>query len=369
MATERCHALVVGAGVAGLTTGVCLAERGLAVTIVTDRPPAETASAAAGAIWGLHLVETSDRVSRWARETLAVLRPLSADPATGVRIATGVEAIRRTVPALRRQPQTVGGPAAEPGEWEPESGPPDPAWLADLGRYSRCGPADLPGGFDVGWRYTAPLVHMPTYLGYLLDRFVRAGGHLEAARITSLASAARAYHAAAVVNCSGSGAFELVPDQALLPVRGDVIVVANPGISDFFIGLGDTADDLVCVFPHDGTVVLGGTEQAGEWSLAPSPDVAARILRSCAAAEPRLEGVRVLAHRVGLRPCRPRVRLEAEHHATTRTKPNGHGNAAPSAGPRAPLVVHNYGHGGAGVSLSWGCAREAAHLLATSLRS
>ena len=49
---------------------------------------------------------------------------------------------------------------------------------------------------------------------------------------------------------------------------------------------------------------------------------------------------RVITERVGLRPCRPEVRLEAE------TLPGGR------------VLWHNYGHGGAGVTLSWGCARE-----------
>ncbi|MDX6421029.1 MAG: hypothetical protein QOG28_5649, partial [Trebonia sp.] len=45
-------AVVVGAGVVGLTTAISLAEAGLATRIVTAAAPAATTSAAAGAIWG-----------------------------------------------------------------------------------------------------------------------------------------------------------------------------------------------------------------------------------------------------------------------------------------------------------------------------
>jgi D-amino-acid oxidase len=51
-----CDVVVVGAGVTGLTTAVCLAEAGLRVTVVAAAPPAETTSSVAGAIWGPHLV-------------------------------------------------------------------------------------------------------------------------------------------------------------------------------------------------------------------------------------------------------------------------------------------------------------------------
>ena len=73
--------LVVGAGVVGLTTAICLAEQGLAVLVRADRPPAGTTSAVAGAIWGPHLVEDSERTAGWRRETLGVLRDLATDPA------------------------------------------------------------------------------------------------------------------------------------------------------------------------------------------------------------------------------------------------------------------------------------------------
>ncbi len=70
--------------------------------------------------------------------------------------------------------------------------------------------------------------------------------------------------------------------------------------------------------------------------------MAERILRDCATVDPRVLGAPVLEHRVGLRPYRPEVRLEAEPLADGR------------------VLWHNYGHGGGGVTLSWGCALEIA---------
>ncbi|HEX4292222.1 MAG TPA: FAD-dependent oxidoreductase, partial [Trebonia sp.] len=92
--------------------------------------------------------------------------------------------------------------------------------------------------------------------------------------------------------------------------------------------------------PHGDLVVLGGTAYEGASDMAPRADVADRIMRDCAAAFPSLRGARVVAQRVGLRPVRPAVRLEAE------------------ALPGGRVLWHNYGHGGAGVTLSWGCAAD-----------
>ena len=334
MPNSDCDVLVVGAGVSGLTTAICLAEAGARVTILAAAPPAETTSSVAGAIWGPHLVEESPRVTRWGLQTLAVLRELAGDPATGVRIAAGVEATRGAPP--------VGTPAAA-------RKPPD--WARALGAVPS--PAGgLPGGFASGWRYRAPLVRMPAYLGYLHDRFAAAGGRLKAGVARSLAGAAAEHGARAVVNCTGSGARDLAFDQAVRAYRGQVVITENPGLTEFFIGLPDDTTELVYLFPHGDILVLGGTEAADDWNPQPVRAVADRILRDCAAVEPRVAGIRVLGHRVGLRPFRPQVRLEAEPA----------GAARPGHGP-GPVVVHNYGHGGAGITLSWGCAGEAAALV------
>jgi D-amino-acid oxidase len=321
--------LVIGAGVAGLTTAICLAEAGRQVVIQAAEPPGRTTSAVAGAIWGPHLVEDSGRVTEWCADTLGTLTGLAGQPGTGVRLASGVMAIRSA-----------------------DAGPDLPSELAVMGDGIRpCAAAGLPAGFVAGWRYTAPVVSMPVYLDYLLGRFRQAGGELRIGTVASLAEAAASTAAPVLVNCAGTGAHDLVPDPAVIPYRGQVVIAENPGLAEFFIGQPDADHELVYVFPHDGRVVLGGTEVAGDWSAEPDPGTAARIVRDCAAVDSRLATARIIEHRVGFRPARPQVRLEAE-------------DVVAADGSSTRLLVHNYGHGGAGVTLSWGCARAAAGLVA-----
>ncbi len=312
-------ALVIGAGVCGLTTGISLAEAGLSVTIRTAAPPERTTSVAAGAVWGLVRVGPPERVLDWGRTGLEVLSKLAAEPDTGVRMVSGTEASRA---------------------------PLEPYYWTDLLPSLRlCGAAELPDGFTHGWHYTAPLATMPVYLEYLRTRFARACGRLEVAPVRSLAELAGV--APVVVNCSGVRARDLVPDPSIGPVRGQVVIAANPGIEEFFISRDDQPPWIVYMFPHGDTVLLGGTNEEGRWDEEPDPAIAERIVAGCAAIDPRLRDAEILGHRVGLRPYRPAVRLEPE--------PLGDG-----------VLWHNYGHGGAGVSLSWGCAAVIAAAVTSS---
>jgi len=301
--------LVIGAGVCGLTTGICLAEAGLSVRIRAAAPPERTTSVAAGALWGLVRVGPPDRVLDWGRTGLEVLSKLAAEPGTGVRMASGKEVSR-----TRLEPHY---------------------WTDLLPGLRMCEDSELPGGFTSGWHYTAPLATMPVYLDYLRARFERAGGTIEVMAVASLADLAGV--APVVVNCSGVHARDLVPDLAVMPVRGQVVIAANPGIEEFFINRDEEPPWITYMFPHGDTVLLGGTNEEGAWDEEPKSSIAERILAQCTAIDPRLRGVTILGHRVGLRPYRPEVRLESE----------------PLDGG---VLWHNYGHGGAGISLSWGCA-------------
>jgi D-amino-acid oxidase len=305
--TLRPDAVIVGAGVSGLTTAVRLAEAGLRVTIVAAGTDDATTSYAAGATWSPYLVEWTDRVRAWSYATLAMLRELAARDGTGIVLRAGIEA----------SPVPVG----------------PPEWHDRLDGFRMLGRGELPDGLAVGWRYVAPVADMPAYLRYLRRRAESAGAVVQIRRIGTLAEVS----APVVVNCAGIGARELAGDGEMRAVRGQIVVVENPGITEFFVA---ETDPPVYYFPQGDLVVLGGTAQEDTGDTTPDPAAVRAILTRCAEVEPRLRGARVVGHRVGLRPVRPRIRLERD------------------AG-----VVHNYGHGGAGVTLSWGCANEVARLV------
>ncbi|MGI5185453.1 FAD-dependent oxidoreductase [Dactylosporangium sp. CA-152071] len=139
-------AIVIGAGVSGLTTAMCLAEAGTRVAIWTSEPTEATTSMAAGAMWGPYHVEPLDMVTAWSSVTLEALQELATQTGAGVRLVPGVEAARHEV--------------------DP------PSWGNQLDGFRMCDRSELPPGFSTGWRYTAPLVDMSMYLTYLRRRLV-----------------------------------------------------------------------------------------------------------------------------------------------------------------------------------------------------
>jgi D-amino-acid oxidase len=148
-----------------------------------------------------------------------------------------------------------------------------------------------------------------------------------------------------VVNCTGLGARSLLPDPGVVPVRGQVVLVEQFGLSEWLL---DEGDELTYLIPRQETVVLGGTAQEGDDRLAPTSETAEAIVARCALLVPEAARARIVAHLVGLRPTRPSVRLERAE--------------LPDGRP----VVHCYGHGGSGVTLSYGCARDVVRLVAGS---
>lgn len=308
--------LVIGCGVIGLSTAIRLREAGLDARVWAADLPHETTSSVAAAIWYPYKAYPEDRVLAWGKRSFEVFEDLARDPESGIRMREGVELFRR--------------PALEP--W----------WKDAVPGVRWCAEDELPPGYSAGLSLTVPVIEMPIYLDYLLERLAGTGGQIEQRAVSSLEEAAD--EARVIVNCTGLGARELLGDASMTPIRGQVVRVSNPGIERFTLDEENPAG-VTYIVPRSEDCVLGGVAGEGDWNLEPDPEVAESILRRCAALEPLLSEAEVLEHKVGLRPGRSEVRLEAEELSAGST------------------CVHDYGHGGSGVTLSWGCAEEAVELV------
>jgi D-amino-acid oxidase len=181
---------------------------------------------------------------------------------------------------------------------------------------------------------------MPLYLPYLLDDVLHNGADVIKRRVRGLDELLD-LHPDVVVNASGIAAGELVGDTSVYPVRGQIVRVVNPGLT---LSVRDEhhPGGRAYVHPRSWDCILGGTLEKGRWDTEPDPDQTTAILRRCADIVPALAQVEVIDSVAGLRPGRPAVRLEIDRALLP-----------------AP-VIHNYGHGGAGITLGWGCADDVA---------
>lgn len=302
--------VVVGAGVSGLTCAVRLLEAGYDVAIWARDLPEHTTSAVAAALWYPLREFVDARAKPLADVSYGVFVSLAEGGTPGVALREGIEVWR---------------------------GDEDESWWRE--HIPRCRPArddEVPAGYGGMLLQRVPVVEMPVYLRWLSGRARSLGASIERRAVGSIDVALAA--ADVVVNCAGLGARELAGDGSVTPIRGQVVWVSQVGIERFLLDERGP-HPLTYVVPRSRDVVLGGTREYGVSSLDPDAGTARAILERAIALEPRLRDAEVLEHRVGLRPGRPSLRLEAEERA-------------------GQLVVHDYGHGGSGVTLSWGCADE-----------
>lgn len=290
-----------------------------------------TTSDRAGAIFSPYRIDGSPSAERWTTEAYEVFAGLAASDSE----ASGV-----TMGPMREL-------FVEPLEA-------DPWWAGIVEGYERL--RDLPQPYVDGVRCMLPKMNIPRYVPWLERRFTREpAGRIVTETINSFRQLfERGFRV--IVNCSGLGARELASDAAMTPYRGQILRVKNSiGLSECLLEGGDNPNSAVgaYVFPFEDYVVLGGTFERGEERPMPNDAAIDGIIRRCAAlltACKVADSDRLTADRIaalaGIRPCRD---IASAHEAVRLERESLDGGRT---------IIHNYGHGRAGVTLSWGCAAE-----------
>ena len=310
---------IIGAGVSGLTSAIVFAERGYRASIFAEETAQRTTSAAAAALWYPYDAEPADKVIAWALRAYKVLVDLSRDSRSGVSMIDLLQFSRTREIEI-------------------------PDWAIRFGAHrlpvvSRGVETSLvvdPSAFKSCFTMRVPLMDTTIYLDYLTNRFEKAGGRINGnVHFDNLEDIDPKFDL--VINCSGIGARKLVGDTGLEPHRGQVAIV--PKIKDLHCAIVCDEPPLMYAIPRTQDCVFGGTNELSERRDA-DPIATWRIVAECS----RILNVarpKILAERVGLRPFRKTgVRIEREKLRDGRS------------------VIHNYGHGGSGFTLSWGCAEK-----------
>lgn len=321
--TEKANVAIVGSGIIGMTTALCLSRAGHRPIIVSKDPVSKTTSAVAAAFWYPFKAEPVHKVSGWAQRSLSVFREAERIPETGV---VWHEFTQLLTP-------------------EDEL----PWWHTDVDGF-RCDEhaTDLIVGRRRLCHFNVPIIDTTMYLTYL-ERSLK--DHNVPFEIAELQCIDDAFDIAeTVVNCSGIGAIKLVQDSDLHPARGQVIRIKKKSTHKPVIDL--TQDPkLAHVTPRVHDTILGGTYENNVSSLDPSQTATREIIERCKSILPELGDLLdgdILGVQCGLRPVRSSVRVERERLDKG-------------------WLFHNYGHGGAGFTLAWGCAEEICAMISAAV--
>jgi D-amino-acid oxidase len=410
---------IVGGGVSGITSALLLQLSGIPTTLYVDVRPSGDPTQAWGApeFATLHAAASilphsvrSTRLAEWTRATLPYFRVLGFRADAGVRSQTHYEVFESESIALPAYASVV-----------------DNFEVLDLADISHDRVPRRRGAMGVtGWRFDAYFCEAPTYLRYLYRFYEAIGGHVISPAAVGLDGRLLNYLRVGhrvLVNCTGLRTFELLkpesleliedaPDSAQFEplvdpwsptiTRGHYVRVAvgAPLIDDrgrtlsynytptpeVYQAQDDQAGDVYC-YPRSDAWILGGSRQlqmrdgTGETWEGEEFDNGVETFG-------RPDGARISVPRpiVSLNAeiieqlSRGSISLDQLRRVTPQAFSAGIGYRFERSHPeesvrlacsrvrldqQESIVVHNYGHGGAGFTLSWGCALDVVRIVNT----
>ena len=306
---------IIGAGISGLATAYTLRKAGHPVQVVAEHFSPNLTSNRAAAFWFPFHIRNDERGGSWARISYETYTFLSNTKETGI--------------SFHKLLKVIGKQHAAAGAQE--------GWLGCMpgGSWQYVSPGKLPAGVVKAYDCKVPLIETQLFLPWLMD-------HLQTQQVRFTQQHINAFtdikNADMIINCSGLGAKSLCNDEQLIPVRGQVGLLSPQAGLPIYLD-----NEKPCyIVPRRDAIIVGGTYETGVETEDTDEDTIIRLLGNAVEVMPQLAKSSYKGSWAGLRPYRDAVRVE--HEAGTN-------------------IIHNYGHGGSGFTLAFGCAATVAALL------
>jgi D-amino-acid oxidase len=301
--------LVLGAGVIGLSSAIQLQKSGFEVEIWSMQTTPNTTSDVAAAFWLPFNAEPKDKVLKWSKSTFEYTQANLINDALSGCVDT---------PFLQ---------IAESNSTMP--------WWGEIVPNLKTVSSGLPDGYSYGFEFTTILFDSSIYMGYLVNKFSKMGGTIKSKEISSVDELPDCV----IVNCLGLCSKEIFNDSELYPIRGQVIVAEKNGFNKIVLD----PEKQMLIVPRKKDIIIGATVQNNDDELEIREEDTDKMLNSVINTYPDFNW-KIIGAKVGLRPARSSIRLETEIIGDKK-------------------IVHNYGHGGSGYTVSWGCANEVVELV------
>lgn len=298
---------IIGAGISGLSTAYTLVNAGYTVQIFANAFSPNLVSNKAAAFWFPYHVRNDKRGVDWCQKSYVHFKQLANNPATGISMQKLIKALRDGVEET------------------------EITWLDFMpaDSYRLINTAELPAGYSKGYEAIVPLIETQIFLPYLQNQLKEKGVGFTEQHINNLYDFAKDFDI--VINCTALGARILCNDEKVIPVRGQVALLQPIPQQTIFLD-----NELpTYIVPRKDAIIIGGTYEEGVEHAITEPTTIDRLLQNAYSIFPALQQQNVMGNWAGLRPYRADIRLEKEEN-----------------------IIHNYGHGGSGYTLSFGCAEE-----------
>ncbi len=311
---DKKNIAVVGAGISGMSTAYLLMQKGHNVTLYAKAFSPEITSDKAAAFWFPYHIRNDDRGIGWCKISYDYYQQFAQQPATGISMKQLLKVLRT-------------------GVQEEE-----PIWIDFMptGSYSTLPDDELKEGFSKVYNINVPLIETQIFLPWLQSHLEQNGVNFIQKEISSFDEIKEIHEL--VINCTALGARKLCNDLSVIPVRGQVALLSPNTSLPIYL---DNEEPLYVV-PRKDAIIVGGTYEENVEEEVTEPETINRILANAYKALPQLQQQEVIGSWAGLRPYRKEVRVEKDAD---------------------PKIIHNYGHGGSGFTLAFGCAQTVADII------